>query len=118
VTDELALPHEPHSIVCDLLALRASQTPVVIELQTQRLMKRLRQQVQEFAVLVDKHLELFSELYSAILGIDVSLVGPCERWIVWPRIDTGRPDRNAAKLEADGIHVVSYSKAGGTYEFR
>lgn len=119
VTDELVLPVESGKIVCDLLALRTTDdrhTPVVIELKTERQLTRLREQVDGYAALVERHSDLFSELYSVILGTAVTLSVPAERWIVWPRRNGGT-DPKAAALEADGIRVVGYGHAAEGYEF-
>jgi hypothetical protein len=120
IADELALAVPTGKTVCDLLALRSEGdrcAPVVIELETARQLTRLRQQVDEYAALVEQHLELFGELYSVVLGQEVRLTAPCEKWIVWPRLEYGREDPNAARLQSDGLtRVIGYAAVGDGYE--
>ncbi|MBK6919373.1 MAG: hypothetical protein IPH07_18400 [Deltaproteobacteria bacterium] len=117
VTDELSLPVENGEIVCDILALHGD-LPAAIELKPARQMKRLVEQVTDYAALVDEHADLFGELYSVILGRRVELHAPCERWIVWPH-----PVRNArhpreAELAALGVRVVGYAEIEEGFEFK
>lgn len=71
----------------------------------------------DYAVLVDEHADLFAELLSATLGKDVSFVGPCEKWIVWPMAGEVRDPREDALVDA-GIRVVGYVEKGGGFRFR
>lgn len=123
VTDEIALPTTADGkgrIVCDILALRAVEdgiVPVVIELKTERQLKRLVEQVRNYSDLVDEHADLFAELYSATLGRKVSFTGPCEEWIVWPLVGEEKDPRED-ELDEAGIRVVGYRDAGEGFEFQ
>lgn len=123
ITDEIALPtteDRTGRIVCDILALRVDGgqlASVVIELKTERQLTRLVEQVMEYAALVDEHCDLFAELYSTILGREVSFTGPCEKWIVWPHAgDEGDPREE--ELAEWGIRVVGYQAVGEGFGFR
>lgn len=111
VTDELALPAGAggEKIVCDLLALHGNR-PAVIELKPSRQLTRLVAQVNDYAALVDRHADLFEQLYSVILGRNVSFAGPCEKWIVWPRAPGHARDPREVELLAQGIFVVGYEE--------
>jgi len=114
VADELALPlGDRRRIVCDLLAVRilddGRHRPVVIELKSERAMKRLVEQVSAFAALVDEHREAFQSLASALLETDIELEGPCERWIIWPAPASGRREPRTQELAEVDIRVVNYS---------
>lgn len=117
VTDELSLPTSDGRIVCDLLALHGTR-PVVIELKPAREMKRLVEQVTSYSALVEDHLDLFGELYSVILGSEVSLEAPCQRWIVWPAVNGHDRDPREDQLAELGIRVVGYAEAEGEFGFR
>jgi len=116
VTDELSLPVERGRIVCDLLALDGDR-PAVIELKPARAMKRLVEQVTAYSALVDEHLDLFEALYSVVLGRPVSLMSPCERWIVWPAVPGRDRDPREDELAALGVRVVGYAESEGGFEF-
>ena len=117
ITDELALPVPNNKrIVCDLLALRGSQ-PVVIELKTSRAMTRLVALVTDYADLVDRHRDLFEQLYTVILGREVRFSRPCARWIVWPMLGPQRDPRED-ELQRLGIRVIGYTQADDGYRFR
>lgn len=116
VTDELPLPAADGRIVCDLLALRGRR-PAVIELKSSREMKRLVEQVTRYSALVDEHLALFEELYSAVLGRTVALELPCERWIVWPAVEGHDRDPREDELADLGVRVVAYAETDGSFEF-
>lgn len=123
VTDEIAMPTTSDGkgrIVCDMLALRAlvdGIVPVVVELKTERRLKRLVAQVRDYAALVDEHAGLFAELYSATLGKDLIFTGPCERWIVWPMSGEDRDAREEEPATA-GVRVVGYSPSSTGFDFR
>ena len=117
ITDELSLPTADGRIVCDLLALRGRR-PAVIELKPGREMKRLVEQVTSYSALVEEHLALFEELYSAVLGRTVALEAPCERWIVWPAVDGHDGDPREDELAKLGVRVVGYTELDGGFEFR
>jgi len=117
ITDELAIVREDGKLVCDLLALRVDGgrcTPVVIELKTERQLKRLVEQVSAYAALVDRHRKAFSVLFSAVLGAPLQLEGPTEKWIVWPPRPTGG-EPHAEPLAAQGIGVLTYERVGAGY---
>lgn len=121
VTDELALPlGDGRKVVCDLLALRRVDDdiakPVVIELKSARQMTRLVEQVSDYAMLVEEHLELFAELASILLEREVELKGPCEKWLVWPAVSSGEPRED--ELAAGGIRVVGYEEGDEGFVFK
>lgn len=121
VTDEIALPDDTGGkLVCDLLALRVDGSrarPVVIELKSAREMTRLVKQVTAYANVVDRHADLFGDLYCALLGRAVVFDGLCERWIVWPQAGPGADPREA-ELASRRIRVVGYAAAGGAFALR
>ena len=53
-----------------------------LELKDARDMKRLIEQAEGFATLIDRYSDLFAQLYSALLGFEVRFRGPTEKWIV------------------------------------
>ena len=116
ITDELALPTADGRIVCDLLALHDDR-PVVIELKPGREKQRLVEQVTTYAALIETNLELFSALYSAILGHPTPLRAPCERWIVWPHRTIAGRDPQEQALAALGIRVVGYEAMNDSFRF-
>ncbi len=121
VTDEIAVPGDKRRIVCDLLAMRETKdggrVPVVIELKSARHMKRLIQQVTDYATLVDTHADLYARLFETILHDDTTFTGPCEKWIVWPQAgDTKDPRED--RLAEIGIRVVGYKRRGWAFGFR
>ncbi len=71
---------------------------------------------QDLVSLVNRHADLFGELYSALLGQQISFSGPCETWIVWPSADRAREPR-ADELRRQGIRVVDYEVEGEGYRF-
>lgn len=121
ITDEIALPVETGKVVCDLLALRRDNrwsVPVVLELKDARQLKRLIEQVEGYAGLVDQHGGLFCELYAALLGSPVEFQSRAEKWIIWPAAGKDQDPREA-ELAARGIRVVGYTPhAAGSYEFQ
>lgn len=117
ITDELSLPTENGRIVCDILALHGA-VPAVIELKPGRQLTRLVAQVTGYAALIDEHTDLFSELYSVILGRAVELESPSERWIVWPHPSGHEADPREHELATLGVRVVGYTEAGEGFEFK
>ena len=122
VADELALPlGSGKRIVCDLLALRCHpdgrQIPAVIELKSAREMKRLVEQVESYASVIEKNQGAFEALFSAVLGQPVCFSGPAERWIVWPQAGA-LSDPRAETLAGKGIRVVGYSQSERGFAFR
>lgn len=118
--DEIPLPYKGGKIVCDILAMRETLTgyvPAVIELKSNREMKRLIEQVTGYAALVDRHLELFRRLFSVLLRENLKLNGPCEKWIVWPMAGT-ETDPKENELTEHGIRVVGYDRDGEDFRFR
>lgn len=115
ITDELALPGDDGKVVCDLLALRRDEgrlTPVLLELKDDRQLTRLVQQVDSYSRLMDKHAELFGELYGAIIGETITFDGPTEKWIMWPAAGEEHDPREA-ELAQRGIRVVGYTMDDG-----
>ena len=122
VTDELALPMgDGQRIVCDLLALRRGpdgrQVPAVIELKSARQMRRLIEQVEGYADALDNQPAAFEDLFSAVLGEEVTFDGPSERWIVWPQAGAFQ-DPRTEQLATLGIRVVGYAECGEDFSFR
>lgn len=123
LTDEIVMPTDAGGrILCDLLAVRPlddrSFRPIVIELKSERQLKRLTEQVESYALLVEEQLAGFEALASALLAQDARLVCPCERWIVWPDARPGEPDPREAELAQLGIRVVTYLAEGGVFRLR
>ena len=120
-TNEISLPVESGKIVCDILALRGDHgrcTPVLLELKDTRMLKRLVEQVEGYAALIDEDQDLFGDLYGALLGRDVAFDAPTEKWIVWPKAGDD-VDPREAELRDRGIRVVGYTEDGaGGYGFR
>ena len=89
VTDEISLPvaeKERNERRCDILAVRytdAGPVPVLLELKSGRKEEELIEQIETYSSLIDEHAGRFGELYSGILGEDISFVEPCEKWAVW-----------------------------------
>ncbi len=117
ITDELALPVDGGRIVCDLLALSGDR-PVIVELKPSRAKKRLVEQVTHYAALVEAHLALFGELCSVILGRELTLRAPCERWIVWPAAGGHQRDPQENALAELGIRVVGYEETDQGFAFQ
>jgi hypothetical protein len=121
VTDEQLLPRGTSKVVCDLLALRRDPArgllPVLLELKYDRQMKRLVEQVEIYARLIDLHADLFAQLFSALLGFEVVFAGPAEKWIVWPALGA-LPDPREGELGARGIRVVGYRRIGEGFGFQ
>lgn len=120
ITDEIPVPIDDGKVVCDILALRrdgARSTPVLLELKDARMLTRLVEQVDDYAALMDAHVESFEKLYAAVLGEPVKFDRPTEKWIVWPAAGDG-VDPREAELAEMGIRVVAYRESeGGGYEF-
>lgn len=123
VTDEQLLPMgtDRNKVVCDLLALRRDPErgliPVLLELKDARHMTRLIEQVEGFATLMDRHVDLFAQLYTALLGFEVRFDGPTEKWIVWPALGE-KADPREEELRARGIRVVGYKPHEQGFRFR
>ncbi len=120
VTDEISLPTERGKMVCDILALRRDAqrvTPVVIELKDSRQMRRLIEQLDGYAALIEQHADSFAELFGVLLGERLEFDGPTEKWIVWPAAGPG-PETRTGLLRARGVRVVSYSRDGAAYLFQ
>jgi hypothetical protein len=119
VTDEISLPIAREKLVCDVLALRrdgARCTPVLIELKDRRQLRRLVEQVEGYAQLIDEHADLFEELFGAILGERIRFDGPTEKWLVWPAAGVG-PDPRAQELLDRGIRLGAYTLNAEQYSF-
>ncbi len=123
VTDEIAVPVGNRRIVCDLLAMRDTESggrvPVVIELKSARHMRRLVQQVTDYAKLVDTHADLYARLFSVILNEEIVFADgcECEKWIVWPQAGEHQ-DLREKELGELGIRVVGYNRIGSGFRFR
>ena len=70
----------------------------------------LVKQVTEYARLVETLLELFNELFSVVLGREVNLSSPCEKWIVWPHPVGHDRDLQSNTLAQLDIRVVGYTE--------
>jgi hypothetical protein len=111
VTDEQRFPGVDGDFLNDLLAIRTTErgpVPVTIELKSERSLTRLIAQVSQAASTVDLHLERFSRLCSALCGRNVTLSGPCERWVVWPALRGSEVEPRAAMFAAQGIVIATY----------
>lgn len=117
VTDELSLLTEKGKMVCDLLALHGDR-PAVIELKTAREKMRLVKQVKKYARLVEENLDLFSKLFSVVLGRKVTLCSPCQGWIVWPHLAGHDRDPQEDDLAQLGIRVADYTECEDGFRFR
>jgi hypothetical protein len=122
VVDEIPVPVEgSRKMVCDLLAWRdlpsGAGRPMLIELKSARMMKELVRQVHGYADLVNRHADLFGELFSALLGQEISLTDPCEMWIIWPSVGQNR-DPRTDELLSQGIRVVGYDIVGEGFKFK
>lgn len=119
VTDEIALPTESGGkTVCDILALRRDggrSRPVLIELKSERALKRLVAQVNDYSAMMNDHAPLFAELYSALLGEEIRFDLPPEKWIVWPMEGDTEDPRDAKQAE---IRIVGYKPAAAGYDLR
>ena len=119
MVDEISLPLAAGRIVCDLLAVRAvsgGYVPAVIELKSARQKQRLIRQVTDYATYVDRHADLFERLFEAVSPFPIRLIGPCEKWIVWPHAGLER-DPQADDLAARGIRTVGYAEDGSRFRF-
>jgi hypothetical protein len=119
IADEISLPIKGGKIVCDLLALRRDgnrSTPVLLELKSERQMSRLVEQVNGFSTIIEEHLALFGELFSAILGEPVMLEGKVEKWLIWPSSGQ-KKDPREEELSLFGIRLVSYTKRNTDFSF-
>ena len=122
VTDEIPVKHPTKGkILCDLLVLRQVEDgtfrAVDMELKTSRAMTELVSQVEAYAEMVDRHEEEYQDLFSALLGQEVELSGPCEKWIVWPMLKGHECDPREDELADMGIRMVSYEQLGKSYRF-
>lgn len=112
VTDEISINNGNVRVVCDLLAVRSLDTghcPVLIELKSSRQMTRLIEQVEGFTVALDRYSAQFEELFSAVLGEEITFASRPERWIVWPGNCSGS-DRLATELREQRIGVIQYKQ--------
>lgn len=120
VTDEIPVPCADGRIVCDLLAARrlgeGRVRPVLIELKSERAMKRLVEQATSYAEVIDRHPDLFARLYGALLGSETRFEGATEMYIVWPAPASGGEPRRA-ELAALGIGVMTYRAVADGFEF-
>jgi hypothetical protein len=122
VADELALPLAgSRRVVCDMLALRRGPDgtcrSAVIELKAAREMTRLIEQVQGYSDCLEALSGHFAQLFTAVLGYDISFAGPPERWIVWPQAgETSDPREDT--LAEQGIRLVGYREDGGEFSLR
>ena len=111
VTDEQVFFRSDNKrVVCDLLAIRTHElgdAPVVIELKTKREMTRLIEQLDNAAQIIDAHREAFAHMFGAILSREVKLVGPCERWLIWPA-SSSSVDPRRDELARQRIVVKGY----------
>ena len=119
VTDELSLPtvERPRGQLCDVLALHGNR-PAVIELKPARKKKELVKQATGYARLVEEHLELFSELFSVVLGREVKLCRPCQCWIVWPHPAGHDRDPQEGSLARLGVRVAGYTEVEDGFRFQ
>ena len=129
ITDEifvLAVPvkESKRGIGCDLLAFRDTdkgRVPVLLELKSERALKKLIEQVEKYSSIIDEHPDHFAKLYSTLLGEGktVPFAGPCEKWVVWPaRPGTdGSRDKHEKEFADHGIRLVCYVQDGQSFRF-
>jgi hypothetical protein len=119
VTDEMSLPTCNGKLVCDILAAAHkddSWHPMLIELKSERAMKRLIEQLNGFSGLIEQHREVFANLASTVLGIPIQWSGPTQKVLVWPAVD--KPvDPRASELAELGIRCIGYRDNGDDFNF-
>ena len=109
--------------ITDIRERENGYAPVLIELKYTRARKRLIEQIDNYAPVIDANQRNYSKLFSALLGKKIELVAPCEKWIVWPAAwDTGDPKWNAKDPRTDefreiGIGTIAYTKDKNSYSF-
>ena len=124
ITDELAVMrnHTAKKTVCDILAMRVDEEgtciPMLIELKTKRLKKRLIGQIESYSEAfeeLEKHLQGFSKMYSLLSGKTVEFAGrKPEPWIIWPFSKRDMP----SKVIGENINVIGYSVVDQGYSFQ
>jgi hypothetical protein len=120
VVDEIPVYLEGgKKVVCDLLAVRKLTdgfAPVQIELKSNRSMKRLIAQIDDYSPVIDTHRKEYGALFGELLGCRIELTAPCEKWIVWSAAaDIGDP--RVDHFAARGIGVITYREIDGEYRF-
>ena len=119
VTDEIAVFMNEKRVVCDLLALNrhdGRMVPVIIELKSTRDMKRLVEQLENYAAVISTYQIYFERLFSALLAEPIRFSMPVEKWLVWPSPKSG-PVRRVEELAAQGIRVVDYAEKNNAFTF-
>jgi hypothetical protein len=114
ITDEISLPTYDGKMVCDVLAavrMNGGWCPMLIELKSERAMKRLIEQLDGFSNLIERHLDAFGRLASTMLGTSIQWSGSTKKMLVWPATD--KPvDPRASELDRLGIRCVGYRDNG------
>lgn len=115
LTDELAISTETGKTVLDLLAVRLEGdfgVPVVIELKSDRRLKRLIEQTSQAAALIDNHRSAFERMAKAYWDKPVRLAAAAERWIIWPSAGDDRHgdlDPKDAACRSKQVRLVTYN---------
>jgi PD-(D/E)XK nuclease superfamily protein len=118
ITDEVSLPTYDGKIVCDLLAavrINGGWRPMLVELKSERAMKRLIEQLDRFSYLIEQHLDAFGRLASTILKRPIQWSGSAQKVLVWPAVD--KPvDPRISELAQLGIRCVGYRDKGADFD--
>jgi hypothetical protein len=119
VTDDIVVPYMGRRFACDLLAVETAPEgahAVVLEVGRKRGDPLNVQRVIDYARIVSHQSPVFSRLFSALLGRPITLVEPCQRWILWPTAT--EPDTLEGELRANGIRLAEYEAAGDEFRLR
>lgn len=125
--DEISLgdknhPHEekecPDIVRCDILAVGvkgSSAFPVLIELKSNRAMKVLETQLENFCKEIITHKIEFSSLLESCTGKKVRCDKP-RKMIVWPKNDSEQAITHRSELNEKKIDVIEYTVTGSNME--
>ncbi|HSC89814.1 MAG TPA: hypothetical protein VLC09_21205, partial [Polyangiaceae bacterium] len=111
LTDELVIPSIYGDQRLDVLALRRlpdGARLALVELKSERALTELLRQTRIYAEFLDNHRDALAGLASAILGEDILITEPCERWVIWPSAGSPGPDPRTKDFADAGVRVVSY----------
>lgn len=114
LTDELAIVTDDGKTVLDLMAVRQDGNigvPVVIELKSDRRLKRLTEQVSRAATLIDGNRSAFEQMIEAYWGEPTRLAAAAERWIIWPSAGDDRHgdlDPREVACRSERVRLVTY----------
>jgi PD-(D/E)XK nuclease superfamily len=114
ITDEISLNTYDGKIVCDMVAAvrrDGGWCPMLIELKSERAMKRLIEQLDGFSCLIERHRNAFCRLANTVLRMPIKWSGSTQKVLVWPAVD-GPVDPRASELAQRGIRCVGYRDDG------